>query len=266
MNTIRTFTCTALLASLAACSNTTPPAAPAASSTAAQPTSSLGKLVGKEIEEARKKLATENIGLNGSIRLNAGKDGDVAVFDGADKSDTRPKGEITPKGDLLIDGKAVAINAEQRAMLLEYRAHVIKVAEGGMDIGLQGADLAVNAMGEAFKGVLSGKSEQEIEKVVEAEAADIKAAVVKLCEDLPPMMETQRKLAAALPEFKPYANMTREDIDDCLKNGEGDGQQAGARAEIREEIRGAVRESVREEVRQVVRNDGAQEQEAKPSR
>lgn len=129
-----------------------------------------------------------------------------------------PKAEITPKGDLLIGGKAVAIDEKQRALLLEYRGHIVAVAESGMQIGMQGADLATKAMGEAFKGLVTGKSEAEIEKSVEAEAAKIKVSAAKLCARLPGMMLSQQKAAAAIPEFKPYATMTQQDVDDCLKD------------------------------------------------
>lgn len=198
---------------LVACSNDHTP--PPASSSSSQPNSTLGKIVEKEIQEAREKLVTENIGLNGNIRVKAG-DGGVTVFGDEDRKDSRPKAEITPKGDLLIEGKAVAINADQRVLLMEYRSHIIGVAESGMEIGVQGADLATKAVGEAFKGLLSGKSEQEIEKTVEAEAAKIKKSAAKLCGRLPGMMASQQKVAAALPEFRPYATMTQDDIDDCL--------------------------------------------------
>ncbi|QNP40842.1 YggN family protein [Lysobacter solisilvae (ex Woo and Kim 2020)] len=268
MNTIRTFACTALLASLAACggndrsaSSASTPSTPSATTA---PSSTLGRIVEENMAEARKKLATENLSLNGKVLINTGKDGDTAIF-GKDDG-TLPKAEISPKGDLLIEGKTVATTPEQRAMLLQYRQHVIAVAEGGMEIGVQGADLAAKALGEAAKGLFSGKSEEEITQSIEAEAAGIKAAAAKLCERLPPMMEAQQKLAASLPEFKPYATMTKDDIDDCMKNSEGDGKHAaGLRSEVREEVRNAVRESVREEVRQVVRNDGAQEPDAKPA-
>ena len=89
-----------------------------------------------------------------------------------------------------------------------------------MEIGVQGADLATKAMGEAFKGIFSGKSEKEIEKSVEAEAAKIKMAPPKLCGRLPAMMASQQKLAAAVPEFRPYATMTQDDIDDCTRTRE----------------------------------------------
>jgi hypothetical protein len=202
MNRIRIFACTALLASLAACQGNTPSSTASKSpASTPEPESALGRVVHKEIRKAREKLATENISLKSGVRFN-GKGG--VNIDTNDSNDDRPEAEITPKGDLLIEGKAVAINNEQRTLLL------------------QGADLAAKAMGEAFKGILSGKSEQEIEKSVEAEAAGIKQSAAKLCARLPGLLASQTELAATLPEFKPYATMTREDIDDCMKDTKDD--------------------------------------------
>lgn len=260
MNRIRIFACTALLASLAACQGNAPSSASKTSPTAPapQPTSALGRMVEKEIREAREKLAHENISLDG-VHIHTGERGGVSVMSD-DDSKTGPKGEITPQGDLLIDGKAVAINADQRAMLLEYRAHVIDIAVTGMDIGVQGADLAAKAMGEAFRGIFSGKSEKDIEKTVEAEADKIKQSAAKLCGRLPAMMASQQKLAASVPEFKPYATMTQEDIDGCMKDSE-DGRTAH-RAEVQSEIRDEIRSTIRETVRETVRNEAQEAAEA----
>lgn len=250
MNRIRTLACTAVLASLAACQGNapSPPTASKSPAPAQEPESALGRVVNKEIRKAREKLATENISIKNGVRFN-GKGG--VNIDTNDRDDNRPDAEITPKGDLLIEGKAVAINAQQRALLLEHRAQIIGIAESGMDIGVQGADLAAKAMGEAFKGIFSGKSEQEIEKSVEAEAAGIKQAAAKLCERLPGLLASQQKLATTLPEFEPYATMTQEDIDDCMKDAKDDtAHQAELQSEIRGEIRDAIRGSVRGAVRQ----------------
>ena len=43
----------------------------------------------------------------------------------------------------------------------------------------------------------------------------IEAQAKALYGQLPLLMASQEKLAASLPEFKPYASMTAEDIDDC---------------------------------------------------
>ncbi|QSX77422.1 YggN family protein [Agrilutibacter solisilvae] len=68
-----------------------------------------------------------------------------------------PKAEITPKGDLLIEGKPVTINAEQRALLLQYRGHVASVAEAGVEIGMQGADLGRQGDGRSREGTVLGQ-------------------------------------------------------------------------------------------------------------
>ncbi len=124
------------------------------------------------------------------------------------------KAEITPKGDLLINGTPVAIDAQQRALLLDYRKQVEQIALAGMDIGVAGAQLGAKAAGEALRGVFSGNTD-DIEKNVNAEAAKIEEQAKRLCTLLPEMMAKQQALAAILPAFKPYATMDQSDIDDC---------------------------------------------------
>lgn len=178
----------------------------------------IGKTVEKEIAKARKELHAGNISIGG-------KGIDVSIngrhYSG-DADDGRPRAEITPQGELLVDGKAVATNPAQRAMLLEYRGQVIGVAEAGMVIGSKAADLAGSAIKESLGALFSGDTDA-IEKRVEAEAMKLKAEARVLCTQLPPMLATQQKLAASLPEFKPYATMTRDDVDDCAKDIEDDG-------------------------------------------
>jgi hypothetical protein len=35
---------------------------------------------------------------------------------------------------------------------------------------------------------------------------------------MPDLLASQQKLAAAMPEFRPYATMTQKDVDDCGKD------------------------------------------------
>ncbi len=166
-----------------------------ASSGKNEPETLVARKVAEAMDEARQKLATENI--------------DVGDHDG-----NLPKAQISPQGDLLIDGKAVAVTDAQRALLLKHRANVIAIAESGMALGVQGTDLGMKAAGEAMKSIFTGNSE-EIEKRVKAEADKIEAEAKKLCDKLPPMLESQNALSTSLPEFKPYATMDQSDIDDC---------------------------------------------------
>lgn len=181
----------------------------------------IGSAITEAVTEARQEIRSGNIGIS------------------TDDNGDRPKAEISPQGDLLIDGKAVAINDQQRALLLDYRTHIAGIAESGMEIGLQGADLAQKAVGEAFKGILTGKSEAEIEKSVEAEAATIKQAAAKLCARLPAMMASQQKAAAAIPEFRPYATMTQDDINECMDETKASAVSRNAADEAAEAARQA---------------------------
>lgn len=160
-----------------------------------------GSIVANAMQEASREvteaMATENISIS--------DDGNAA------------EAEITPQGDLLIDGRKVAVDPSQRALLLEYRSQVAGIAQAGVAIGMQGADLASKAVGQALKGAFTGNTE-EMERNIEAEAEKIEAQALKLCDRLPAMRATQQQLAATLPEFKPYATMTEADIADCQED------------------------------------------------
>jgi len=183
---------------LAACGNQdagkTDPATGKAASPAAE-ASTVGKTVQDATDKARKELAESNISVSNGQSIKA---------------------EITPQGELLINGTAVATDAHQRELLLDYRKQVEAVAGAGMEIGVAGANLGVKAAGEALKGIFSGDT-QGIEGRVNAEASKIEAQAKQLCTLLPGMMAKQQALAAAVPEFKPYATMDQSDIDDCGK-------------------------------------------------
>lgn len=224
----------ACLSVMSACSSGQAPEAATAEAEARQTHSMLGNVVGKAMDEARSEIRTGNISISA-------------------ESHDLPKAEISPQGDLLLD----------------YRGHVVGVAESGMDIGLQGADLAAKAMGEAFKGMFTGKSEAEIEKSIESEADGIKVAAVQLCDRLPAMLASQRQLAAALPEFAPYATMSEDDIDDCMDE-DSDSSSEAKRTRRREQVRGDIRKGIRGSIQKVVQSTGlasrddAEITEAKP--
>ena len=159
----------------------------------------------EEIATARERLARENLSLN------------------RNENESLPKAEITPTGDLLIEGKAVATTPEQKALVLAYRGELLGVVGDGMAIGMEGARVGIDAAASALKGVLAGQSGDEIgQQVGEQAKAKIKPMVAQLCTRLPGLLNAQQALAAALPEFKPYAGMDQSDVDDCGDaNGDG---------------------------------------------
>lgn len=213
MNTTRTIALVAMLAGVLACSDQAPgtDAAPAPPSNSADtgdaPETFIGRSVEKAIVEARQELRSKNISISDGIRVNVnGRE--------FKRDDNLPKAEITPQGDLLIEGKQVVVDAAQRKLLLDYRNHIIAIADAGMAIGVRGADLAGKAISETIDGLISGDT-GGIERKVEAEVSKIEADAMRLCAQLPPMLATQQQLATSLPVFKPYATMTEADIDDC---------------------------------------------------
>ena len=200
---------------LAACGSGNAPASQTSASASASSTSSLiAGVIDHALDRADTKLRTENITISGN-------DGIVVLSD-TDSDDNRasrlPKAQITPRGDLLISDKPVAITPAQRAMLLDYRQQLIEIGAQGIALGKQGAALGMNAASEAIAGAFSGKPEQEIRQRVEAKASGIREAAAKLCDRMPTLMEAQQKLAAALPAFKPYAELTPAKIDQCRKD------------------------------------------------
>lgn len=178
----------------------------------------IAKAIDRELEKARKELHEGNIAIGGD-GINVSINGKHYA---GDPDDGRPRAEISPEGNLLVDGNVVAIDADQRALLLDYRGQIIAIAEAGIAIGGKGAGLAEAALKQAVGAVFSGNS-KEIERNVEAEAKKLQAEARVLCTKLPAMLETQQRLATSLPEFRPYATMTREDIDDCMKDLEDEG-------------------------------------------
>ncbi len=155
----------------------------------------------KEIDTARQKLATEDLSLNrrGAEQL--------------------PKALITPQGELLIDDKPVATTPEQKALVLAYREQLLGIIGDGMAIGMEGASVGINAAASALKAVASGGSADDVGKQAEAAAMQkIKPLAERLCGRMPGLLAAQQSLAAAVPEFKPYATTDASDVDDC-ENG-----------------------------------------------
>lgn len=188
-----------------------------ASAEATKATTTIGKQVEREIAKARAELRTQDISLNhgGGVELNGKHYGG--------SGDEGPEAAITPKGDLVVGGKAVAITPAQRALLLDYRERMIGVAEAGMAIGVKGADLAGAAVSEALGAVFGGGDKDKMEAHIEARAEALKQEAKVICTRLPALLDAQHKLAASLPAFEPYASMTQEDVDDCARDIDRDG-------------------------------------------
>lgn len=126
----------------------------------------------------------------------------------------QPDAKISADGELTIDGKTVAVNDAQRALLQSYLKEMNAMTADGIAIGKQGAALAGTAVSEAIKGAIKGDGDQ-VDAKIEAEAKKIEQQAMQLCKRLVTIKASQDALAEQLPAFKPYATIDASDVDDC---------------------------------------------------
>ena len=210
MNTFKTTTL-ALLLTLPFAAQATPPG------------SDIGKEISQELADARiemraemakarEELRTGNLELDHSMRFSCSN----RIHQGKDLHHDLPPAEITPQGDLLVDGKAVAIDAGQRKQLLAYRQQVIAIALSGIDVGERSAEAALEMVDSSWVALLfnamTGRLERKVERMV---MEQVQPAVLAICARLPDVMASQQRLASQLPAFQPYANLEQADIDGC---------------------------------------------------
>ena len=165
------------------------------------------KEVRTELAQAKRELETENLRIDNSLRFSRPDEASAEL----------PRAEITPQGDLLIDGEVQPIDAEQRRQLLAYRGQVLGIAMNGIEIGQRTADAALAEIEESsWVGLLfnamSGRLERRIERLVRQE---VEPAVLGICNELPAVRVTQQQLASSLPQFRPYATLEPADVEDC---------------------------------------------------
>ena len=183
------------------------------SSEIAQDLDDARKEVRTELAQERARLDSENLSLDDGLHF--GKESRHA----AAKRKTLPNGEITPRGDLLVDGKATAIDAQQRRLLLDYRAQVIDLARTGIDAGEQAAMLAIDATDVSLLSLIVGGLTGSLERRVEATVKEsIKPMVLQICRQLPQLRQSQQALAVSVPDFRPYATLEADDVEDCERD------------------------------------------------
>ncbi len=156
----------------------------------------------------------------GSVRANADR---ITL-----SATGQPKAQITAAGDLVIDGRKVDVNPQQRVLLQTYQQQLSGMTQDGIAIGKQGAAIAGKAVTAAIKGAISGNSDG-VEQAVKADARLIQQQALKLCDRLVVVKDAQDRLAVEVPAFAPYANIKMGDIRDCT--GSSSGEQSDAEAD-----------------------------------
>ena len=166
-----------------------------------------------ELAAARRELETSNLELGDNLRF--GESGQRKAKD----DDALPKAEITPRGDFLIEGKPVAIDGHQRQELLRYRGQVIDIAKTGIDIGERSAQAALDAVDRGLFSLMvsamTGSLERRVEKTVRE---TVEPGVRQICRSLPALRDSQQRLSASLPPFRPYATLDVDDAENCEKD------------------------------------------------
>ncbi|WP_156911545.1 hypothetical protein [Luteimonas sp. J29] len=174
-----------------------------------------------EFAAARAELADGNLELNQSMPVGRRK---------AEAKDSPPKGEITPAGDLLVDGRAVQVDADQRRQLQAYRAEVIELALLGIDAGERAAEAAIDAVDHGLFRLMfdavTGRLERRVERTVKRTLAP---QIQQICHRLPDLLESQQRLADSVPAFRPYATLRQRDVEDCNREVRRELARAGAR-------------------------------------
>ena len=140
--------------------------------------------VSEALAEARKELHDGNLPLSGGEGV--------------------PKAELTPQGDVLINGVALPMTAAQREAALAYRTEILAVADAGMVMGEKGAGIAGDALALAATGLFGGDTTAG-EARIEAKGKAMEAEALALCRRVVGLESAQNRLAELLPEFKPYA-------------------------------------------------------------
>jgi len=135
-------------------------------------------------------------------------DGDEVLIH-ADDSEAR----IEPNGRLTVDGRRVALGERDRQALVLYNRGLRNIKDEAIEIGFQGANLAVHAVAEAIVAVTTG-NHRRAERHVEAKAEDIKDAARELCQEMRTVQALQDSVAKRVRAFRPFA-VIDVDRDDC---------------------------------------------------
>lgn len=131
---------------------------------------------------------------------------------------TAPSAVISANGDFKVGKQAVVISAASRELLKNYyrnalnmRTDAIATGKAGIAVGEQAAKSVLTRLSSGHPG--------EIQQDIDAKTTLVKAAAVKICQDLRDIKNNQDQLADALTAFKPYSHIVDDsDISDCEKN------------------------------------------------
>jgi hypothetical protein len=121
---------------------------------------------------------------------------------------------VSAAGELSIDGKNLTLDQKQKELVIKYFSGASALRQDGIATGMAGADTAMTAISSVASNLASGNPDK-IGQEVNAKAAKVEAQAQKVCSDLRELASTQNALAASLPDFKPYALIDVQTVDEC---------------------------------------------------
>lgn len=120
-------------------------------------------------------------------------------------------------GKLVIDGRAVAVDAAQRQWLQQYFQGARAVREHGLATGEAGAAVAVQSLKNAATHVTGGDSGQA-DASLEAATTRVDQEASKICLDIQQIRAAQERLSSSLAAFKPFSGIIDGSGSDCSKD------------------------------------------------
>ncbi|HXT52708.1 MAG TPA: hypothetical protein VN811_16835, partial [Thermoanaerobaculia bacterium] len=120
---------------------------------------------------------------------------------------------VEPDGTLRVDGRRVRVAERDRQALVLYNQSIRRIESRAIELGIQGAGLAVHAVTEALVGVATGEPHRA-ERRVRHHAEDLKDNARRLCQDMRAVEQLQDAIVDRVDEFRPFA-VIELDEDDC---------------------------------------------------
>lgn len=125
-----------------------------------------------------------------------------------------PEATLAADGQLAIDGKAVTLTPAQQSLLKDYHAGVMAIVHDATATGAAGMATAATALGAVASGLANGDT-KGIDAKVDAKAAQVEAAAMRICADLAALRGKQEAIVAQLPAFAPYATISEDEASGC---------------------------------------------------
>lgn len=143
---------------------------------------------------------------DGAIHIDR-ESGDVVIT-----ARDHTQAHITRSGALIIDGRAVTVNTQQRSLLLKYADGIDNIERQGLKVGTQAVNMVGDFVGVLVSDLLTDTDKHQMDRDVKARAEPLKTAARSLCESVKAQRRLQDDITDEIPAFKPYAVL---DQDNC---------------------------------------------------